>query len=161
MWVNWCMCLFFSAKCHWVWKYNVWLQLRGLTGYTWFSFTLILSFFWRRFIYSFLHVLWAYLGIQKFALLYVKKGWRKHHSFLCWNFQQIPCWVGEVQRWVSGVCRITQLPSLHLVAWLATGSYSFIFLSSLFAEKCSFEWIEIIYKAQLTAANCIGQVIKK
>lgn len=152
------MYIFFSlsVKCHWFWKYNVWLQLRALTGYTWFSFTSILYFFEDElFIFSF-YVLWAYLGIQKIVLQYGKKGWRKCHSFPWWNFQQIGSWVGEVQRWVSGVCRIRQLPSLHLLAILETGSYYFVFLNSLLAEKCSFEWTEIIYKGQLSAANSIA-----
>lgn len=44
---------------------------------------------------------------------------------------------------------------IPLLAWLESGSYSFLFLNSLLAEKCSFEWTKIIYKAQLCAANSI------
>lgn len=102
---------------------------------------------WRWFIYFFLSVLWVHLGIQKFVLQYGKKGWRKRHSFPWWNFQQILCSVGKVQGWVSGVCRIRQLPSFHLLAWIQTGSCSFLFLSSLLAETCNFEWTKMIYKA--------------
>lgn len=90
-----------------------------------------------------------------------KNRWRKRHTFLWWNFQQIPPWDRRVQRWVSGVCRIRQLPPFHLLAWIETGSCSFLFLDSLLAEKCSFEWTEMIYKAQLNEANSTGEIIKK
>lgn len=114
------------------------------------------SFASLKMVYFLLSVLWAYLRIQKFVLRYGKKGRRKHHSFPWWNFQQIPCSVAKVQGWVSGVCRIRQLPSFHLLAWLETGSYSFFSLNSLLAETCYFEWAKMIYKVQLSAANSIG-----
>lgn len=130
MWVSWCtyfslhqMPLILKVQC-----------LIAAEGFDWLYlvfFHIDPLLFWRWFIYFFLCVLWAYLGIQKFILQYGKKGWRKCHSFPWWNFQQIPRWLGKVQRWVSGVCGIRRLPSLHLLAWLETGSYSFLFLNSL------------------------------
>lgn len=139
-------------KRYWFWKYNLWLQPRGLTGYIWFSLHWSFTFLEDSLYFFFLCVTWAYLGIQKFVLQYGKKG---SHSFLWWNCQQIPCWI-ETQRCASRVCRVRQLPFLHLLTWLETGSYSFHFLNSLLTEKCSFEWTKVIYKAQLSAANSVG-----
>lgn len=131
------------------------LKMQCLTaagGFSWLhlAFFHINPLLFCRFISSFVcsELIWA-----SKSLFYSmeEEGQRKHRRFSWWNFQ---AFAGVETGFWSLQNKAAPIPLfLHLIRQFLL---LFLFLNSLFAKKCCFEWTEIIDRAEWSGANSTG-----
>lgn len=144
MWVSWCMYFLLS-----LYQMPLILKVQCLIAAEGFDWLYLVFFhidpllFWRWFIYFFLYVLLSLSRHLEVCFTVWKKEMEEMPQFSVVEFPtNSPLgWKGAEMGFWSLQCKAAPIPPL---TWLESGSYSFLFLNSLLAEKCSFEWTEII-----------------